>query len=576
MSPDTWFFYAQKMGKALWESPSINTRTNTANFDCTLFSQPHVVAEHYRRGHHGLEGHVQLIEQTYAGYLNDSFGFSGAGALTDFLTRRNERLLLGDTVDLGALVEQFGAPLEVSFCPQITTQVQNMLDYAMAAQAASSYTGSFLYAYATKANFSEEVVRTALNAGAHYETSAAADVVIAHHLWRQGVLAEDRYIFCNGSKEPMYLDGILALRQAGYERVVAVLDDLDELDYILAHCRVPMLFGVRERHAPEVVDRNHAGAERFGLTPAEMQLVAQRLAGTQHQLVVYHAMVGSQIEDAAAWEARLARSANAYAALASTTPSLTMFNFGGGMPTSGYDLAFQFDYVGFLTNLMANTQAICVEHGVAAPMIIAECGRYTVANHNLYLIEVGRVKEAGAIEPWYLLNGSLMVSAPDTLIVDQEFVVVPLDGWDTAVQAVRLGGRRTCDSDDLYPRSHRPALMLPEFQAGMVLAVCGVGAYQAMIGGKGGAHHCLNPEMRRIIIEQDGDQLVMREIAPQNLMAQMSALGYSIATIEQPVRKPMPARTAVVCEQLPVRPLRTARRRQAPSALRTSRFAASA
>lgn len=515
---------------------------------------------------HGTEGHVQLIEQTYAGYLQERYGFTGAGVLTDFLSRRDERLLLGDTVDLGALVAEYGAPLEVAFCPLITQQVQNMLDYAHVAQQQTGYNGEFLYAYATKANFSEEVVRTALRAGAHYETSAAADVVIAHHLWRQGVLSDERYIFCNGSKEAAYLDGIAALRQAGYERVVTVLDDVDELDELLERCALPMLFGVRERHAREVVDLAHPGGERFGLTPNDIEQIVARLAGTPHQLIVYHAMVGSQIEDAAAWEARLARSVEAYARLAARVPALTMFNFGGGMPTSGYDLGFKFDYAGFLSRLMENTGRIVAEHGVAAPTIVAECGRYTVANHNVYLIEVGKTKEAGALEQWYLLNGSLMVTAPDTLIVDQEFVVLPLDGWDATAQNVRLGGRRTCDSDDLYPRPSRPALTLPEFRPGMVLAVFGVGAYQAMIAGKGGAHHCLNPEMRRIIIEQDGDQLSLREIAPQGLMAMMSALGYNREVIEQPVR--VPARQPIEQSLLPVRPLRPARRRQAGAALR--------
>ncbi|HYF64875.1 MAG TPA: hypothetical protein VD886_18770, partial [Herpetosiphonaceae bacterium] len=91
-------------------------------------------------------------------------------------------------------------------------------------------------------------------------------------------------------------------------------------------------------------------------------------------------------------------------------------------------------------------------------------------------------------------------------------------------------------------------------------------AYQQMLAGRGGAHHCLNPEMRRIIIEQDGDQLALREIAPQGLMAMMTALGYNREVIEQPVR--VPARQPAEQSLLPVRPLRPARRRQAGSALR--------
>src|SRR4029078_10340587 len=102
--------------------------------------------------------------------------------------------------------------------------------WAAAARAEASYAGAFLYAYATKANFAAEVVRTAWAAGAQYETSATADVLIAHHLWRQGVLEEGRYVFCNGSKEEGYIDAIVAMRAAGYERIVPILDSLDELE----------------------------------------------------------------------------------------------------------------------------------------------------------------------------------------------------------------------------------------------------------------------------------------------------------------------------------------------------------
>jgi arginine decarboxylase len=154
----------------------------------------------------------------------------------------------------------------------------------------------------------------------------------------------------------------------------------------------------------------------------------------------------------------------------------------------------------------------------------------------MYLLEVGKVKRGrDGDAPWYLLNGSLMVSAPDTLIVDdQQFIILPLDGWDDSAQAVRLGGRRTCDSDDVYPRPGQEPLVLPQTEGGQIIAVFGVGAYQSMLSGKGGAHHCLNPEMKRVIIEQEGAQLVTRVIEQQSLSQIMTALGYGTET--QPAR----------------------------------------
>ena len=71
---------------------------------------------------------------------------------------------------------------------------------------------------------------------------------------------------------------------------------------------------------------------------------------------------------------------------------------------------------------------------------------------------------------WYLVNGSLMVALPDILIIeDQEFIVLPLDGWEGPATAARLAGRHTCDGDDCYPRPGRPPLMLPAHRAGMGL-----------------------------------------------------------------------------------------------------------
>jgi arginine decarboxylase len=279
-------------------------------------------------------------------------------------------------------------------------------------------------------------------------------------------------------------------------------------------------------------------------------------------------MVGSQMEDLDGWMARLERSAANYSRLRRRVPALRAFNFGGGMPTSAYALDFEFDYQGFLRRLMAAMAETCARFDVPQPDLIGEFGRYTVASHTVYLLEIGSVKSgqvapgAAEVEPWYLLNGSLMVSLPDALIVDgQQFVVLPLDRWEAPAQGVRLGGRRTCDSDDFFPRPSQPALMLPEDGKDLVLAVFGVGAYQQMISGRGGAHHCLNPEMRRVIIEQDGDALVIREIAPQSLGAIMGLLGYSAEALE-PVVRQLPTQVDRKPAREMARVLRAPRRRQ--------------
>jgi arginine decarboxylase len=504
---------------------------------------------------------VQLKQQTYAEYIQDRIGFAGEGAITDFMTRQDGQLLLGGRVNLTELARSHGAPLEVVYTPQITAQVERMRGWAEQARAAAGYEGQFLYAYATKANFAAEAVQTALRAGAHYETSAAADVVIAHSLFRQGILPADRLICCNGSKEPNYLGAIRALRQDGCANVVPVLDDLAELE-ALADTAEPLQFGVRERAAGNR-DGAHPGNDRFGLSAAEIARAAERIAGTHHSLVLYHAMIGSQVEDEAHFLATLRESVESYARLRRSIPTLRYFNFGGGMPTSGYKLGFQFDYAGFLARLMATIRAACADHGVPMPDLVGEFGRYTVATHSVLLLEVGATKAGAPGQPdWYLVNGSMMVSLPDSVLVDgQEFVMLPLDGWERPAREARLAGRRTCDSDDVYPRPHRPPLTLPDAPEGMVLAICGVGAYQQMISGRGGAHHCLSPEPARVIVSEHEGRLVFRYVPQQDQATIMRLLGYQPQVAHLPAERPAApvAARAALRRRLPQRPARQTR-----------------
>ena len=481
------------------------------------------------------EALVQLEQQTYASYLQEQHHITGEGRITDFLSRKNGHLYFGDRVNLTTLARRYGAPLEVVFCPQITRQVDRMQAWAEQAQRNAEYTGEFLYAYATKANFAAEAVQTALDAGAHYETSAAADVTVAHYLWRQGILPDNRLILCNGSKEQNYRDAIRNFRADGCTNVIPVLDDLDEFaDFV--ESEEAFYLGVRERAAGNR-DGTHPGNDRFGLTTWEIEKVARGLSGTRHKLVLYHAMIGSQVEDRAHFVAMLRESVRNYCRLRRKVPTLRYFNFGGGVPTSGYKLGFEFDYAGFLTDLMVTVRDVCAEFNVPMPDLIGEFGRYTVATHSLLLLEIGAMKAGAPGQPdWALVNGSMMVSLPDSILVDgQEFVILPLENWDAPVRPVRLAGRRTCDSDDVYPRPHQAPLMLPDSGAGSVVAICGIGAYQQMISGRGGAHHCLSPEAQRVVITEIDGQLMTRYVPQQDQATIMRLLGYA----PQPMATPM-------------------------------------
>src|SRR5688500_681282 len=73
---------------------------------------------------------LALTEQTYGEYLGARYGVTGEGPINEFISRRDGRLMLADRVDLGALVERYGAPLEVAYCPLITREVHRMVEVA--------------------------------------------------------------------------------------------------------------------------------------------------------------------------------------------------------------------------------------------------------------------------------------------------------------------------------------------------------------------------------------------------------------------------------------------------------------
>ena len=60
----------------------------------------------------------------------------------------------------------------------------------------------------------------------------------------------------------------------------------------------------------------------------------------------------------------------------------------------------------------------------------------------------------------------------------------------------------------------------------LLIAFFGTGAYQAMLAGEGGAHHCLAPEASKVIIEAQAGTLVTRVIGEQSWADVLGELGY--------------------------------------------------
>jgi arginine decarboxylase len=215
-----------------------------------------------------------------------------------------------------------------------------------------------------------------------------------------------------------------------------------------------------------------------------------------------------------------------YARLRQRYPSLQIFDFGGGVPVS-MTLDFSFDYWSFARHLLEKLQEVCARYNVPVPDVMGEFGRYTTSEHGAHLFKIVTVKENNSDLPWYLIDGSIMSSFPDSWALGEHFIVLPLNHLDKPFQQVQLGGI-TCDSDDVYPpkKSDSP-LYLPVETEDLYVGFFSIGAYQEMLGGVRGSKHCVLPEAYELVIDRDQDgQFQFDVITGQTASDVLRNLGY--------------------------------------------------
>jgi arginine decarboxylase len=457
---------------------------------------------------------------------------------TPYLQEKNGRLhldgldlaqLMQDSTQLSGLDTRLTSPLEVVYLPLIRQRIAEMRAVFAAVREELNYAGQFHYAYASKANAAEEVIRTTLGTGAHHEMSSTIDVDIARLMIARGLLTPERMIICNGFKaETMdYAANIIRLHDQ-HPNLIPVVEDLGELPPLIRSGR-EFQVGIRQKcYGPhdDLADMDRSNS-RFGMDLEDVWKAVDYISAAPNlQLTMYHAMVGSQIlnrEDFVEW---LEPPMEVYARLRKRHPSLRIFNFGGGMPVR-MTLNFQFDYRAFIHLLLATMQQMCARYDVPVPDIMGEFGRYTTSEHGAHLFSIITAKDNFSTLPWYIIDGSIMTSFPDSWALGEHFIVLPLNYLDQPFQQVRLGGI-TCDSDDVYPPHNSASpLYLPVETEGLAIGFFSIGAYQEMLGGVRGSKHCVLPEANELVVDRDEAGRWQYDIIPGQAAADvLRNLGY--------------------------------------------------
>lgn len=180
--------------------------------------------------------------------------------------------------------------------------------------------------------------------------------------------------------------------------------------------------------------------------------------------------------------------------------SLKYFDFGGGLPVK-YSLTYHFNYGELVEKIVKTVDEMSKHYGIEPPELIGEHGRFTVADHSFYIYKIDFIKEDND-KYWYIINGSLMNMTPDIWGKQQDFIILPINLLGNSCLPVCLGGE-TCDPDDRYFLQDKNVKMfMPEIKKGqeLYIAIFSIGAYQEIISGIGGVHHCLIPEGNELVI----------------------------------------------------------------------------
>jgi arginine decarboxylase len=392
--------------------------------------------------------------------------------------------------------------LSLRYLPAIRTRVKRMIERFERAKTKLGYEGDFIYAYASKANAMKDVMQAAEDGGAHQETSAVYDLYVLLH--QETLLPPERLVICNGFKLPgtKYAELLCHLIHK-HQNTIPIIDDVSEVQlYASLKTQHKIKVGLRLKcwgKFASAIEMANCDC-RFGFTLEQALEVAEEISKHPNlELKILHCMVGSPVleEDIVKFVAPL----EAYAQFRKKFPSCDTFDFGGGMP-SALVLTDSIDYDSYVERLLSTVQTECAKHGVPHPHLLGEFGRYTVADHEVHLFKVVSVRDNGSPYPYYVINGSVMSSFPDTWGLKEKFTCLPLNHLDKPFRPVKLGGA-TCDSDDMYPPHYtNTKLYLPNVRTEdhLWVAFFNVGAYQEMLGGVGGTKHCGIPESDSVVV----------------------------------------------------------------------------
>ena len=124
-------------------------------------------------------------------------------------------------------------------------------------------------------------------------------------------------------------------------------------------------------------------------------------------------------------------------------------------------LDFDYDYEYMAEEIVAQIKNTCTNNNIPEPHIFTEFGSYTVGESGAMLYSIINQKQQNDRELWNMIDSSFMTTLPDTWAINQRYVLLAINNWDSEYERVNMG--LTCDSEDFYnAEAHSNAVFLPK------------------------------------------------------------------------------------------------------------------
>ncbi|HEX2621261.1 MAG TPA: diaminopimelate decarboxylase [Phototrophicaceae bacterium] len=393
--------------------------------------------------------------------------------LNDAIHYQPDGALYCDGVALSEIAAQCGTPTYVYSLPRALANLQRI-------QSAFAALKPHIH-YSAKANGNLAILRTLIEAGAGIDAVSSGEI---HRALTAGANPED-IVFAGVGKTPDELR--YAVEQGvGWFNV----ENQAELEYINAFVselgRAPARIALRLN--PEVTANTHPyiatghGGAKFGLTAETIREILNHQTNYPHlNFAGIHIHIGSQLHDTVATHQAIQTALD----LIAPYPQIRTVNIGGGLPVAykpGEELPSSEAFAAELTPLLKDYE------------LLLEPGRAIIADAGLLLVKVLYVKRQAG-QTMVIVDGS-MAELIRPALYQAHHEIVPVQQSELNSQKVHVVGP-VCETADVLGRE----VMLPEVQAGDLLAVLTAGAYGMVMASNYNAR--LRPA--EVVIEPGGE-----------------------------------------------------------------------